>query len=172
MVRGISMSLERLCKDVTKPEDLCYSNNKDGYNSFEYFPVTHGSGRYLSKMKASTKVCKEEAVTHTLSPGLFLIHCPHGVCLGFSSMRTHEGPSLFLDLLCRRFREALPRATIVYDNSCNAHHYCLAQEPCSHEPDSLLIGSTLMKTIRRAALGIVWINTPTLHTSTHRWRSS
>ncbi|KAK7476400.1 hypothetical protein BaRGS_00032325 [Batillaria attramentaria] len=80
-------------------------------------------------MKVS-KACKEEAVTHhTLSPGLFLIHCPHGVCLGFSSMRTHKGPSLFFDLLCRRFREALPRATIVYDNSCNAHHYCLAQEP-------------------------------------------
>ncbi|KAK7497532.1 hypothetical protein BaRGS_00011172 [Batillaria attramentaria] len=133
VVACVTKTLEQMFSDAPEPVDSQYSSIVDQYETFEYFPgfpVTHGSGRYPERERRRIKVCKKASVSHcTLSPGLFFLYCKHGTCLGFAMMRIHEGPHQLLDLMCRRFRALLPRATLIYDNACNTHHYCLAREP-------------------------------------------
>ena len=43
--------------------------------------------------------CRKYSSNHpTLTPGIFAIYCPHGVCCGFKVMKTHESPKHPLDL--------------------------------------------------------------------------
>ncbi len=111
-------------------------------NKFSYFPNLpqhHGSAVYKADKTAAPKPththkgfesdgCRKHSYGHpTLSPGIFTIHCPHGVCYGFEVLRSCEFPRHPFEIFKTHFREA-PQE-IVYDNSCRLHLYCLNREP-------------------------------------------
>ena len=66
-----------------------------------------------------------------------------GICYGFEVMRVHESPNTPFNVLFTRFPQgtriiiviicnlsiiAAP-STVIYDNACNLHQYCLNREP-------------------------------------------
>ncbi|XP_072021477.1 uncharacterized protein [Amphiura filiformis] len=72
--------------------------------------------------------CRKYAKGHpTLSPGIFTIFCPHGVCYGFQVMTRYESPEVPFDIFKTRFNVA--PEVIIYDNACRLHAYCLNREP-------------------------------------------
>ncbi|KAI8487262.1 hypothetical protein Bbelb_350600 [Branchiostoma belcheri] len=72
--------------------------------------------------------CRKESYGQpTLTPGLFTIFCPHGVCYGFEAMRSCESPHHPFQIFRTRFQTA-PRV-IVYDNSCQLHRYAMNRDP-------------------------------------------
>lgn len=63
--------------------------------------------------------CNKQHGTHVqLSPGIFLIFCGHGICIGFKLMPTCEGPSTLVDMIFTRWPEA--PGTLIYDDCCHA----------------------------------------------------
>ena len=73
------------------------------------------------------KCTKYKLKHNTLTPGIFLIFCPHGICLCVKIMTSYEGPKTAFDIIMARFKVA-PRY-IIYDNCCNLHRYCIRREP-------------------------------------------
>ena len=56
--------------------------------------------------------------------GILGMYCPHGICIAFTILTRHEGPSAAFELLVTHFKQA--PAVIVYDNvsergSCRGH---------------------------------------------------
>ena len=106
-------------------------------NELTYFPnlpMVRGVPVYRADQSSSRQrqedqdACRKYASNHpTLTPGIFIIYCPHGVCCGFEVMKTHESPKHPFETFLTRF-ESPPR-TIIYDNSCKLHQYTLNREP-------------------------------------------
>ncbi|CAG2234981.1 unnamed protein product [Mytilus edulis] len=72
--------------------------------------------------------CKKEATRHpTLLPGIFTAFCKHGICYGFQIMECNESPNVPFTFLRTRFKKA--PTTVIYDNACNLHSYCLNRDP-------------------------------------------
>jgi hypothetical protein len=68
--------------------------------------------------------CNKYVLYHNgLTPGIFAIFCPHGICVGFKIMSTCEGPGTAFQFIFHRFKWA-PKL-IVYENACNLHKYCV-----------------------------------------------
>ncbi len=63
----------------------------------------------------------------TVSPGIFMIYCPHGVCYGFEVLRECESPRHPFLIFKTRFSK--PPSKIIYNNGCRLHLYCLNREP-------------------------------------------
>lgn len=96
-----------------------------------FFPVLkkiRSRGLYtIDKIKNEAVVCKKDATRHpTLLPGIFTAFCKHGICYGFQLMESNESPNVPFTFLRTRFKRA-PR-TVVYDNACNLHSYCLNRD--------------------------------------------
>lgn len=104
---------------------------EDEVRSLSYFsalPRIRHRRAYEADQATKVKVCTKKATGHpTLLPGVFTLFCQHGVCYGFQTMRIRESPNTAFTVLFERF-ESAPK-TIVYDNSCNLHNYCLNREP-------------------------------------------
>jgi len=107
------------------------TSSGDSYGVFPSLPVIRERGCYTMDTKTKTDYkdpCRKLGKGHkTLLPGIFLVHCQHGVCYGFHVMDTHESPDTPFTIISTRFRKA-PDA-IVYDNSCNLHSYALNRNP-------------------------------------------
>jgi len=116
------------------------SEANDVLEFFPNHPLIRGSARYSADGKADTarsaaakndnelSGCRKETSRHkTLTPGLFTMFCPHGICLGFQIMSSPESPRTPFDILVRRF-SVMPKL-IVYDNACKLHLYVLKREP-------------------------------------------
>ena len=73
----------------------------------------------------------------TLSPGIFTLHCQHGVCYGFSVVSNCESPKHHFEIFRQRFRIA-PKV-IIYDNACKLHQYCLLREPAFFKDTLFLV---------------------------------
>ena len=74
-------------------------------------------------------MCKKKRSFHkSLTPGLFTLSCPHGICYGFEVMENAESPNIPFTILKTRF-ESAPKV-VIYDNACNLHAYCLNRDPC------------------------------------------
>ena len=72
--------------------------------------------------------CTKYSQSHPgLTPGIFAIFCPHGMCMGFVIMSRGEGPKTAFDFIFHRFAKA-PKM-IIYDNACNLHRYALRRQP-------------------------------------------
>ena len=68
--------------------------------------------------------CRKYSHGHpSLSPGIFTVFCPHGICYGFQVMTKHESPEVPFDIFKTRFSSAPD--VIIYDNACRLHAYCL-----------------------------------------------
>ena len=96
-------------------------------------PLLTGKGKYaadklLSRNKQTSDSCRKDSYGHpSLSPGIFTIFCPHGICYGFEVMQSCESPMHPFSIFRQRFRVA-PHV-IIYDNACKLHQYCLNREP-------------------------------------------
>ncbi|XP_041958817.1 uncharacterized protein LOC121718060 isoform X2 [Alosa sapidissima] len=105
---------------------------------FPSLPVIRQRGHYLADSKQSKPACHKNASGHpSLLPGVFLIHCEHGICYGFQMMVKHESPDTPFTVLKPRFME-IPKV-VIYDNSCNLHQYCLNRDPLSFKKTWFLV---------------------------------
>ena len=71
------------------------------------------------------------AILYTLTPGIFTIYCIHGVCYGFEMMRRCESPRVPFSIFTSQFDT--PPRSIMYDNACKLHVYCLNREPALYK---------------------------------------
>ena len=92
-------------------------------------PPCRGQATYkANKRREITNECNKEYRKHNkLSPGVFTMVCPHGVCLGFHIMESPESPKVPFNMLMYHFNE-MP-SLIIYDNCCQLHNYILKREP-------------------------------------------
>jgi hypothetical protein len=68
-----------------------------------YLPGDIGRGPAAARAREDKEGCNKYTNDHArLTPGVFLVHCPHGVCLGYRLMERHEGPSMAFELLLSR----------------------------------------------------------------------
>jgi hypothetical protein len=122
------------------------------------FPILRGLPPWAAdtaRKDTDTQCTKAQLRHNGLTPGLFLIFCAHGICLGFMLMPQCEGPSMLFKLLFTRFRHGMQHfipfqsngklsciaeniysllllagpKRIVYDNCCNLMRYCLRRAP-------------------------------------------
>ena len=110
----------------------CYQATISTSNTsfFPSLPIVRGKGSYKMGSNSPTQDddCRKASYGHpTLTPGIFTVYCPHGVCYGFEVMRRCESPKVPFDIFTLRFRS--PPAVIIYDNACKLHAYCLNCEP-------------------------------------------
>lgn len=99
------------------------------------FPVLHLPQQYKADGRGGTHDTARDEVPCTkytqshpgLTPGIFAVFCPHGMCMGFSIMSRGEGPKTAFDFIFHRFSSA-PKM-IIYDNACNLHRYSLRRQP-------------------------------------------
>lgn len=79
--------------------------------------------------KRQAKACGRDGTGHAgLSPGLFAVFCPHGICHGFFLMSAGEGEVMVNDLFFHRLEGGAPMI-ICYDRACTLHTACLKREP-------------------------------------------
>ena len=62
-----------------------------------------------------------------MTPGIFTLFCTHGISYGFSLTEDCESPRTPFDIFKTRFKKA--PSTIIYDNACKLHSFCLNREP-------------------------------------------
>eukprot|EP00058_Branchiostoma_floridae_P026343 XP_002611834.1 hypothetical protein BRAFLDRAFT_83142 [Branchiostoma floridae] len=108
-----------------------------GYSFFPNLPLVRGQAKYAkdAQRRTGTRRCREPSQRcnkmygghPSLSPGIFTMFCQHGVCYGFTILKSHESPRHPFEILIGRFNRA-PRV-VVYDNACRLHQYCLNREP-------------------------------------------
>lgn len=69
-------------------------------------------------------VCtKHTKKTRHVTPGVFALFCPHGICLGFEAMMNFESTMTPFNILYRRF--PIPPGYMHYDNGCNLSRTCM-----------------------------------------------
>lgn len=116
---------------VPKPPESDYGEPTESpCDVFPSLPKVHGNGIYEADRENTDKneQCRKESWGHpTLSPGIFTLYCPHGICYCFSILENHESPRHPFEILKTRFKTA-PKV-IVYDNACKLHQYALLREP-------------------------------------------
>ena len=79
-------------------------------------------------LEAGERRCTKHVVeTRTLTEGLVVAYCPHGIAIAVIVLNRHEGPLVCFELFWRRFKHA-PKL-IVYDNGCTLHKVNVAREP-------------------------------------------
>lgn len=103
---------------------------EDKLSFFPTLPQRHGYGYYEADKKSTsdTTNCRKDSYKHPkLTPGIFTIFCPHGICYGFQAMTSCESPKVPFNIFKTRFTKA--PSVIIYDNACNLHKYCLNREP-------------------------------------------
>ena len=85
-----------------------------------------------------TDTCIKTASRHyTLTPCIFTVYCPHGVCVGFQTLTSHESPRHPFDIFLTRF--PTPPSCIIYDNACKLHTYVLNREPYHYRNTMFLV---------------------------------
>ena len=93
-----------------QPTNLCY---------FPNLPQYRGRGKYAADRQKTSHPgdsCRKASYSHpSLSPGIFTLFCPHGICLGYEVMQSCESPMHPFNIFKQRFRVA-PQV-IVYDNA-------------------------------------------------------
>ena len=92
------------------------------------WPRIRVMARYSADVRAEESSCtKNRTTTYRLSPGVFLILCPHGVVHLIHFMRTCEGPTTAAKLFYERWEHA--PSFVWYDNACHLHKSCMVREP-------------------------------------------
>lgn len=78
----------------------------------------------LKGCRKSSHDCNKKSRGHpSLLPGVFCLFCEHGICYGYELIESNESPNISFTLLLTRFKKA--PSTVIYDNSCKLHTYCL-----------------------------------------------
>jgi len=119
--------IEYILRFPSRPREQYTGEQKgDGLSSL---PKLYNRGSFqMDKSGADQKVCTKVAPKiKKLTPGVFTIHCPHGVCYGFELMKTCESVNIPFTIMRTRLQKA--PSLIVYDNACILHAYCLNRDP-------------------------------------------
>ena len=91
-------------------------------------PLPDRPRKAYGRLEAEEERCtKHVPKTHTLTEGLVVAYCPHGIAIAVIVLNRHEGPVVCFELFWRRFKHA-PKL-IVYDNACALHKVIMAREP-------------------------------------------
>ena len=115
------------------PLPSCYlPEEEDEFSYFPNIPPLSGRGKYAADSRLNTSAhsdsCRKASYGHpSLSPGIFTVFCPRGICYGVEVMLSCESPRHPFSIFRHRFHVA-PRV-IIYDNACKLHQYCLNREP-------------------------------------------
>ena len=89
-------------------------------------PPCRGRATYKANKDNSNECNKESRKHKRLSPGVFTMVCPHGICLGFQLMDSQESPKVPFNMLMYHF-DKMP-SLIIYDDCCHLHNYILKRE--------------------------------------------
>jgi hypothetical protein len=101
-------------------------------------PAYSADQRTTHRAPEDQDACRKYSSSHpTLTPGIFTIYCPHGVCCGFEVMRSHESPKHPFEIFFTRFET--PPDIIVYDNCCKLHQYILNRQPFHFKSTSFFV---------------------------------
>ena len=131
---------------VVTPFDKEELNHSDtgSASKLTYFPnhpPVRGVRKYLCDSKSLCQQkdsCRKHASHHpTLTPGIFTLYCPHGICYGFEVMRSYESPRIPFQIFLTRFLH--PPKVIIYDNACKLHQYILNREPDHFKATKFLV---------------------------------
>ena len=134
------------------PQSRCYpsvTSDCDKWSFFPSLPIVRGRGTYAADHGNAPQsiiedACRKASYGHlTLTPGIFTVYCPHGVCYGFQAMRSCESPQYPFDIFTFRFHA--PPRIIIYDNTCKLHIYCLNREPARCSNTRFFVDSSLLK---------------------------
>ena len=99
--------------------------------------ANYGADRY-KRTNEQRLLCNKITRRHqTLSPGLFTVFCPHGVCHGFTLMDRPESPRTAFEILVTKFKK-IP-TVIVYDDACHLQLYCVKREPALFKDTKFII---------------------------------
>ena len=129
------------------PQSRCYpsvTSDCDKWSFFPSLPIVRGRGTYAADhsnapQSITEDACRKASYGHpTLTPGIFTVYCPHGVCYGFQAMRSCESPWYPFDIFTFRFHA--PPRIIIYDNACKLHIYCLNREPARYSNTRFFVG--------------------------------
>ncbi len=110
----------------TRPAPLAQSypppNPSSPLSFFPHLPQLHGYGVYEADKARPTKdddMCQKRSYGHpTLSPGIFTIYCPHGVCYGFEVLRECESPRHPFQIFKTRFSKPPSKSSTTTDVVC------------------------------------------------------
>ena len=116
----------------SRPSSFPHLTPENKLSFFPNLPKIRGTHCYSADQRSKgledIDACRKYSWNHpTLTPGIFTIYCPHGVCCGFEVMEQHESPRHPFEIFLSRFET--PPTTIIYDNSCKLHQYTLNREP-------------------------------------------
>ena len=115
----------------------------DHLSFFPTLPVIRSQGKYKADQTSYTHheddCCKASYGHPTLTPGIFTVYCPHGICYGFEVTQRCESPRVPFKIFTSRF--STPPQVIIYDNACKLHAYCLNREPALYRYSRFFCGS-------------------------------
>ena len=125
--------LQTVARLPASSDDTSHLDLHEGLDNNEKFvfmpnnPVCRKLARYGDMRDDTTYLCnKYNKKCRGMTPGIFAMFCPHGVCLGFRIMSRHEGPRTAFEMIYERFKVA--PGVIIYDNACNFHRYCMKRQ--------------------------------------------
>lgn len=102
-----------------------------GADDYLTFMPNHQRCRPMKRCKhnkmENLKCTKHIKRNKNLTPGLFALFCPHGICIGFHVMAKFEGPMTAFEVLYTRFEE--PPGIVIYDNACALSRVCKKMAP-------------------------------------------
>lgn len=128
-IAGEAKSLLRRLVDLARIPFLCDPiSSGHPENPMAFFPNNPLCRPLRRPAKTNDPELKNICTKHTkrtinVTPGMFALFCPHGICLGFEAMKNFEGPMTAYNIIYRRFK--IPPGILVYDNCCNLSRTCL-----------------------------------------------
>lgn len=122
-------NLAALLRGLPEDERRRTERSMNGLTHMPAFPMVRRTKTRRTRAAEDTAMTCTKIVKRapSLTPGMFALFCPHGICLGFQALKTFEGPSTAFDLLYTRFPEA--PGVVVYDNACNLARLCTKLAP-------------------------------------------
>ena len=98
---------------------------------FPAWPKVRGAAKYAADSNSTPHdldSCRKTSYGHpSLTPGIFTVYCPHGVCYRYEIMHRCESPRHPFEIFTTHL--PVPPHTIIYDNACTLHAYSLNREP-------------------------------------------
>ena len=135
IVHHILAKVESTYTDPPYPPSSYGTPNNHNRSFFPAWPAIRGLAKYEADTTATPceyDDCRKASYGHpTLTPGIFTVYCPHGVCYGFDIKQRCESPRHPFNIFTSYF--PVPPGTIVYDNGCKLHAYCLNREPALYK---------------------------------------
>ena len=98
LVKDLLVSVDAPFTNRPEHHDHHYGNISESHHKLEFYPnnpLLHGWANYEAdkpKEKLDTGCRKDSHIHRTLTPGLFTMLCPHGICIGFQLMDDAESP--------------------------------------------------------------------------------